>query len=389
MSNGAVIVGASLAGVRTALDLRKEGYEGPITLIGDELAKPYDRPPLSKGYLAGEVTSASLSLCLDEDISNNDINLITGVAAEKLNTEQQRVGLSNGDSVGYDRLVVATGASCLRPPWYRPIAGVHELRTVDDAEALRVTLQQVRSLVVVGGGFIGTEVAATARSMGLHVTMVLRESAPLVPVLGDKVAEAISALHKGHGVNIRPHSDVEAFLGEDSVTGIRLSDGTVIAAEAVLVAVGVKPQVEWLEGTDLYHPRGVKTDRYGRAGVNIWAAGDVVQGAKGHWATAISHAKAVALDITGKTPPLKPISVPDYFWSDQYTHKLQVLGSPDPATTLSSVAGKLEEMSFVGVYGQQDRVTGALLIDRAKNLGQMRQLVGLGASLETCQEKVR
>ena len=388
MSAGTVIVGASLAGIRTAYDLRQAGYADPITLIGEEPAKPYDRPPLSKGFLTGKDSTQSISLCADEEVQAHGITLVTGVAARSVDLGRRVVELEGGNAVPYENLVVATGARCIRPPWYRPLAGVHELRTLADAESLRATLARAKSIVIVGAGFIGTEVAATARAMGLEVTMVMRESAPLVTVLGAEVAGAIKALHEGHGVDVRPLSDVSALLGDRTVEGVLLGDGTTIAAEAVLVAVGVAPRTDWLQGTDLYDRKGVATDRHGRAGPHVWAAGDVVQGTKGHWSTAVAHAKTVALDIVGKTPPLAPTTVPDYFWSDQYSHKLQVLGHPDPEAAFSHVSGSLAAMDFVGVYGSEDRITGALLLDRSRSLGRMRQLVGVGASLDACREKV-
>lgn len=386
MADSTVIVGASLAGLRTAQELRKEGYDGAITLLGDEPTAPYDRPPLSKGFLAGKDSAESISLCADDEIKSQGIDLVVGTKAVGLDPERRVVSVATGDSVPFDNLVVATGAGCIRPPWFRPLTGVHELRTLADAQALQHAFQGIRSLVVVGGGFVGTEVAATARALGISVTMVLRESAPLVATLGGEVGAAITALHEANGVHVRPLSEVESLVGDHSVAGVRLADGTVIAADAVLVAVGVRPHVEWLRGTDVYDRRGVRVDRDGRASARVWAAGDVVQNSKGHWAAAVAHARTVAAAIVGK--PASPISVPDYFWSDQYTHKVQVLGHIDPESTLGSVHGSLAAMSFVGAYGSADKISGALLIDQPKHLGRMRQLVALEASVEACRAKV-
>lgn len=388
MPDGTVIVGASLAGIRTAQDLRREGYEGRITLIGDEPEAPYDRPPLSKGFLSGTIGEEAVTLASASEISLDGVELVLGTAATGLDTARGRVDLTGGDTIGYDHLVIATGATCVRPPWFRPIAGVHELRTLADARALRDTLGTVSSLVVIGGGFVGTEVAATARSLGVEVTMVLRESAPLAPALGAAVAGAVTDLHRGHGVTIRHSSEVERLLGDTAVEGVRLGDGSVIAGEAVLVAVGVRPSVDWLSSTALHHPRGVEVDPQGRAGADIWAAGDVVRHSKGHWAAAIADAKMIGSGICGKSPAPVALSVPDYFWSDQYTHKVQVLGHADASAPLTPLLGSLGEMSFVGVYGTEHEITGALLIDQPKLLGRMRQLVGRRASLEDCRAKV-
>lgn len=388
MTSATVIVGASLAGIRTAQDLRREGYEGAITLVGEEPDGPYDRPPLSKGFLSGHVTADAVTLCDDNEIRSAGVELVLGTAATGVDVDRRIVALAGGETLGYDNLVIATGAGCVRPPWYRPLTGVHELRTLADARSLRSTLATVGSLVVVGGGFVGTEVAATARAMGVAVTMVLREAAPLAPALGDGVGEAVRDLHRGRGVTIRHSSDVEALVGGDVVEGVRLTDGTVVSAEAVLVAVGVRPSVQWLGGTPLYDRRGVEVTPTGRAGAHEWAAGDVVRSSKGHWAAAIAGAKAVAADIVGKTVAAGQLSVPDYFWSDQYTHKVQVLGHVGDGAEVTPLLGTLESMSFVGVYGTDRAVTGALLIDQPRHLGRMRQLVAVGASVETCRAKV-
>lgn len=387
MAESTVIVGASLAGIRTASDLRKEGYDGSITLIGDEPEKPYDRPPLSKGFLSGKDSAESISLCSDSDLSDQGIDLALGTKVQNVDADRRIVTVDSGDALHFDTLVAATGAGCIRPPWFRQLAGVHELRTLADAESLRKSLQDIDSLVVIGGGFVGTEVAATARTLGISVTIVLREAHPLATVLGNRAGAAVTALHERHGVDVRPFSDVEALLGEHSVAGVRLADGTTIAADAVLVAVGVRSQVEWLRGTEVYDPRGVAVSRQGRASAHMWAAGDVVHGSHGHWAAALAHAKAVARDIVGKTAV--PVALPDYFWSDQYTHKLQVLGHADPQSTLNPVHGSLDDMSFVGAYGSADKISGALLIDQPKHLGRMRQLVGQEESVARCRDKLR
>ncbi|MGN5236580.1 MULTISPECIES: FAD-dependent oxidoreductase [unclassified Rhodococcus (in: high G+C Gram-positive bacteria)] len=385
MAESTVIVGASLAGVRTASDLRKEGYNGSITLIGDESEKPYDRPPLSKGFLSGKDSAESISLCSDSDLRDQEIDLVLGTSALSVDTDRRIVTLDSGDSLHYDSLVAATGAGCIRPPWYRQLAGVHELRTLADAEALRKTLLGTGSLVVIGGGFVGTEVAATARALGVSVTMVLRESHLLATALSSEVGSAVTALHERNGVDVRPCSDVEALVGEHAVAGVRLADGTTVSADAVLVAVGVRPHVEWLRSTDMYDRRGVAVSPQGRAGAHLWAAGDVVQNSNGHWAAALAHAKAVARDIVGK--PALPVALPDYFWSDQYTHKLQVLGHTGPESTLTPVHGSLAAMNFVGAFGSADKISGALLIDQPKHLGRMRQLVSAEASVATCRDK--
>ncbi|NKY32457.1 oxidoreductase [Nocardia speluncae] len=388
MPAGVVVAGASLAGLRTAFDLRAEGYDGPITLIGDEPALPYDRPPLSKGVLSGEDTEDSLALCTGDEISGHDIDLRIDTRVRRVDLERRTLDLAGRESVPFDDLVIATGARCRRPAWYRPMRGVHELRTLADARTLRETLSGARSLVVVGGGFIGTEVAASARSMGVEVTMLLREPLPLAGVLGLEVGHAVRDLHAAQGVDIRPVIEVTELVGRDAVEGVRLGDGTVIVTEAVLVAVGAVPQVDWLAGSELHDPRGVAVDERGCAGARVWAAGDVVRGAQGHWAKAVAQAKTVAAGIAGKAGTARPVSVPDYFWSDQYHHKFQVLGEIDTTAPFQVLHGALDSMSCVGTFGNPDRITGALLIDQPKNLGRMRRLVGRGASLAECREEV-
>ena len=244
------IVGASLAGLRGAEALRRSGFAGPIELIGDEPHLPYDRPPLSKQILAGEWEPDRASLATDERVDELDLDFRPGTTATGFDLVDRRLTLDDGDALTVDGLMVATGARCRNLPGADSIDGVHVLRGLDDCLALRADLDAEPSrVVVIGAGFIGAEVAATARGRGLDVTLVEADSAPLVRVLGPEIGEVCAAVHRDHGVDLRTGAPVDAIDGEDRVTGIRLADGSWIEADVVVVGIGVVPNTEWLEGS--------------------------------------------------------------------------------------------------------------------------------------------
>lgn len=336
-------MGASLAGVRVAEELRRLGYPGGITLVGAEPHLPYDRPPLSKGVLDGSVDAESLRLRTSSELDALGVDLILGATAAGLDNEAHEVVLETGDRLAYDALVVTTGAVPRFPAQLRGLEGVHQLRTVDDALALQETLTNCEHLALVGCGFIGAEVAATARQMGVEVTMLDLLQRPFAAVLGSEVGSHLEAMHRSWGVNFVSGVTVESFLGASRLEAIRHSGGGRIIADAALVGIGAVPAVDWLRDSDITLGNGVVCDEYGQACESVWAAGDVAQWAdpmtgnltrSEHWTNAVEQARTVAYNVlnteSGNRRSHK--SVP-YFWSDQYSSKIQCLGNPGVMTT--------------------------------------------------------
>ncbi|QLY32382.1 FAD-dependent oxidoreductase [Nocardia huaxiensis] len=345
-----LIVGAGLAGLRTAEELRNAGYEGELVLIGDEDRAPYDRPPLSKQFVRGETDDTCLRPA--EFFAEQRIDLRVGTTATGVDTAAREVTLSDGSRVGYDRLVIATGLRPRRIPGFHELRGVHVLRTHADATGLREHLATARKAVIVGAGFIGCELAASFRSRGLEVVLVEPQATPLAASLGEQVGALVARMHREEGVALRCGVGVKSLAAEgDSVSGVQLSDGSVIDADLVVVGVGSVPATEWLDGSGipLAMPGdggGVLTDEVGRTGVDgVWAVGDVAAWPHRsgrnkrveHWTNAGEQATLLAAALLGQELP--PVQVP-YVWSDQYDLKIQVLGIPALADEVQIVEDK-------------------------------------------------
>ncbi|MDH4169657.1 MAG: NAD(P)/FAD-dependent oxidoreductase, partial [Acidimicrobiia bacterium] len=278
MRESITIVGASLAGIRGAEALRRDGFDRPITLIGDERHEPYDRPPLSKQVLAGEKDPADIALLSPDRLEALDLDLRLGVRATRLDLAARRLHLDNGDEHGFDGLMVATGARPRTLPGTETMAGVFTLRTVDDALSLRAALDaRPARVAVVGAGFIGAEVAATARRRGLDVTMIDPLPTPMGRVLGDEIGGVCAAVHREQGVDLRLGVGVDALRGGAGVQAVELSDGQVVEADVVVVGIGVIPNTAWLEGSGLTLDDGVVCDETCLAAPGVTAAGDVAR----------------------------------------------------------------------------------------------------------------
>lgn len=359
-----VIVGAGLAGVRTAERLREGGHTGAITLVGEEAEPPYDRPPLSKQVLRGEREVVRLR---DPDsYAELGVELGLGLRAESLDVEARVVALDDGTALGYDALVIATGA---HP---RTLAGavhpgMHVLRSAEDCRSLRTAALTASRAVVVGGGFIGCEVAASLRLLGLDVTVVELASAPLVTVLGEELSADVVALHERNGVTMRCGVGVDALTGDDRVTGVRLLDGSDVPADIVVVGLGVTPTVGWLTDSGLVIDNGVSCDEFGRASApGVYALGDVASWHDPrtgrahryeHWTSAVDQAGVVARTIlTGDAGAALPVP---YFWSDQYKVKIQSLGLPSGSAD-EIVVLELTEAKRLALYGTDGMLTGAV-----------------------------
>ncbi|MGW6548558.1 NAD(P)/FAD-dependent oxidoreductase, partial [Streptomyces massasporeus] len=267
------VVGASLAGLSAARSLRKQGYDGRLVVIGDELHRPYDRPPLSKEFLAGGIGEADLAL--EPDDEDLQVEWLLGARAAGLGTTPRAVRLTDGREVRADGVVIATGAAARTLPGMDGLAGVHTLRTLDDARALRDELARGGRLVVIGGGFIGAEVASTARALGLDVTIVEAAPTPLAGPLGATMGSIVSALHADHGVRLLCGVGVKGLSGETRVDAVLMEDGRSLPADIVVVGVGARPCVDWLAGSGVELDDGVKCGPDGRTSVDfVVAVGD-------------------------------------------------------------------------------------------------------------------
>jgi NADPH-dependent 2,4-dienoyl-CoA reductase/sulfur reductase-like enzyme len=386
------IVGASLAGFRTAQGLRANGFDGSITLIGDEPHEPYDRPPLSKQVLAGTRQPTDILLKRNTSLEDLGLDLRLGQRATDLDLERRRVGLHGGDRVDFDAVVIATGAVPRTIPETPDIGGIHVLRTVDDSLAVRAAMEHGPRVVVVGAGFIGAEVAATARGRGLEVTIVEVLPVPLSHALGPEIGAVCGRLHVDHGVDLRCGVGVAAFEGTDAVEAVVLSDGSRLEADLVVVGIGVRPATDWLVGSGLELADGVVCDEALRAvgAPFVFAAGDIARWhntAYGeqmrieHWTNATDQARAVAANLLAGDDATPFASVP-YVWSDQYDRKIQILGRCRADDRVEVVLGTTESRRFVALYGRDDRLTGALGFSMPAKLLQFEKLLNEHGSMQ-------
>jgi len=375
-----VIVGGGLAGLRTAERLRRAGFDGSVTLVGGEPHAAYDRPPLSKKVLTQHDEPAEPAYLP----TPADIDTLAGVHATALDTAGHRVVLDNGSTVGYDRLVIATGVRPRRlfDGWH----GVHVLRTWTDGLALRSALRDVKRIVVIGGGVLGCEVAASARILGCDVTIVELLDQPLGAVLGDRVGAVIARMHRARGVDVRCSTRVSHFDGAgDRVERVVLADGAILDADLVVMAVGTVPNTEWLAGSAVKVADGVLCDRTGAtSAVNVFAAGDVARlphpWADGtlrleHWTAAGDTAALVARNILAAPSDRVPLTAVPYFWTDQYQSKFQVIGLPSADDELTVIDGDLDG-KFAAHYTRDGILTGAVTVGIPAALAPYRKLVG-------------
>ncbi|HTN79859.1 MAG TPA: FAD-dependent oxidoreductase [Acidimicrobiales bacterium] len=386
MLQNVVIAGASLAGLRAAETLRLQGFDGTITLVNGEAHLPYDRPPLSKRVLAGDLEHEAIKLRKDADYEPLDLDIRFGRLAIALDVAAQTVTLDDGDVLPYDGLIIATGATPRRIPGTPDLEGIYELRTIDDSLALRAELDKVPSrVVVIGAGFIGAEVAATARKRGLEVTILEALPVPLVRALGNHMGAACAAVHADHGVEVRTSTGVDAIEGAGRVERLRLSDGSSLDAEVVVVGIGVIPNTSWLEGSGLTIRDGVVCDETLAAGPpGVYCAGDVARWPNPlfgeemrveHFTNANEQGAAAASNLLlgpGNGVPYAPVP---FFWSDQYDTRIQFLGRAHGEDEVKVVHGSVDERKFVALYGREGRLVGALGMSVPKLLMPYRKLL--------------
>ncbi|MEU9063597.1 FAD-dependent oxidoreductase [Streptomyces sp. NPDC048430] len=380
-----VVVGASAAGLATAENLRRLGFDGRLTLIGEETEQPYDRPPLSKQVLSGAWKAERASLRTPEALAALDLELRLGHRATGLDAHRREVVLAGADRIGYDKLVVATGARARTFPGTEDVEGVHTLRTMNDAVRLREEFLGLPRLLIVGGGFIGAEAAAVAREMGCEVTLVTDTAAPMENALGPVVGTMLADAHRAAGVQLETGTHVaEVLTQKRRVTGARLTDGRTLEADVVLVGIGAIPNTEWLQNSPVRTGNGVECDGTLRAGERIWAAGDVASWpdeATGqririeHRTNAGEQGLAVARNILADPSEAKPFTTVPYVWSDQYDMKIQVHGRPAGVDGLELVEGDPAERRFTALYHREGQVCAAIGVNSMRALRSLRPLV--------------
>jgi NADPH-dependent 2,4-dienoyl-CoA reductase/sulfur reductase-like enzyme len=393
MTPATVIVGASVGGVRTAQALRSAGYEGDVTLVGGEDALPYDRPPLSKGLLAGTATAESVTLLTEEGARDLGVRLVLGRAARRLDIGGGFVELEDGERLRYDNAVIATGSHAQPSPWGDP-PGVHYLRTLGDAAALREELLRGGPLVIIGAGFVGAEVAATARQLGVaEVTLVDSAPVPMSRAIDPATAARLGEMHRQHGVATRFGIQVAAI---EQVTGglaVRLADGAVLLAAAVVVGIGAIPNDEWLASSGLATGGGLRCDERCRAygASRVHGVGDIARWRHAghgtlvraeHWTNAVEQAAYVAADISrpGQQGPYQPV---EYVWTDQYETKIQITGQTGAGLPQVTVERPESPQSFAVLYAAHTgKLAGAVTVSWPQAAITARRAIMVGRPVE-------
>jgi 3-phenylpropionate/trans-cinnamate dioxygenase ferredoxin reductase component len=378
------VVGGSLAGLSAARALREQGYDGRVVMVGAEDRLPYDRPPLSKEFLAGKVDADDIALTTAGD-TDLDLEWRLGEPAVGLDRRGCSVVLASGREVVADGVVVATGARARFLPG-ADLGGVHALRTMDDAVALRRDLVVNSRLVVIGGGFIGAEVASTARDLGVEVTVIESDPVPLGRVLGTELAAVCARLHEDNGVRLVTGAMVTGLAGDGRVRAVHLAGGRTEPADVVVVGVGAVPNVEWLAGSGIEHDhRGVWTDAAGATNVpHVVAAGDCAFShcayagtavRHEHWTNAVQQPAAAVASLLGRVTAARPAA--PYFWSDQYGSRLQFAGHRQPDDPVEIIEGDPADRRFVAGYRRHGELVAVLAMNQPKLFGRWRRQLSL------------
>ncbi|WP_433249530.1 NAD(P)/FAD-dependent oxidoreductase [Streptosporangium sp. CA-135522] len=384
--NRITVVGASLAGLRAVQALRREEFDGEVTLIGAETHLPYNRPPLSKSVLQGD---DDVTLPGAEELGDH---WLRGRRAAALNTADKIVTLDDGSEIGYDGLVIATGARPKRLAEHP--AGVHTLRTIEDSLALRAELEGgPRQVVVIGGGFIGGEVASTARSLGHQVTLIDSAPHPMLATVGSDTALWLAAHHRRNGVELVSGVRAIGFEGETRVEGVRLSNGVTVPADLVIAGMGVVPNTEWLAGSGLTVEDGVVCEPtlYAKGSTDVVAAGDVARWPHGlygdslvrveHWATANDQGAVAALNLLAGPENAKPYADLPSYATHMHGARIQTAGLPHLADEARVLAGSVEEDSFAVGFARNGLLVGAVAVNAPKELIRLKRRVVAGEAL--------
>ncbi|MFA7323473.1 MAG: FAD-dependent oxidoreductase [Candidatus Nanopelagicales bacterium] len=379
-----VIVGAGIAGFRVAEELRAQGHRGKIVLLGAERNLPYNRPPLSKAVLQDECSPLPV-LATEGEIADLRIDFRSGTSAVRLDPRSSTVSLADGSLLGYDSLVIATGSHPRLLRGAAPGPGLHVLRTFEDARRISQEMKRDGRLVVIGGGFIGCEVAASARQAGVEVALVEALSTPLQMAVGSEVGHEVAAMHRAHGVDLHCDSLVTNIVGDGSIEGVELSTGEFLPTSTVVIGLGITPSTEWLAGSGVVETDGVLCDASGRTSeLNIYAVGDVANwqttdgrgGRREHWTSATDQARIVATNIllADEDAPAE-LNEPPYFWSDMYGSKLQALGWPSGSCDQHALRKGASESNLVMLYGRNGFFEGIVGIDVPRVVMATRRLL--------------
>lgn len=366
------------------------GYRDRVVVVSGESSMPYDRPPLSKKFLAGDWDAERVALRKPADLDSLGVEWRLGKSAVALDTNASGVSLSDGESLPYDGLIIATGGIARRLPFQGRMRGVHCLRTLDDAAALREEITQGARVVIIGAGFIGLEAAATAKQRGADVVVLEGLSAPLVRALGEEMGTAIGQVHPRNDVSIRCGVQVDGFEGDDHVTGVRLATGEVVMADVVIVGIGVTPAIDWCESSGLTIRDGIVCDQYLCAGPeNVFAAGDVARWPNPlfvdietdmrveHWTNAAEQGSIAARNLCAYLDGREQeayAAVP-FFWSDQFDARIQCLGRPSSGADVDIVAGDVSEGRWCAIYSMKGVLTAVLGVSMPKLVMPSRSLL--------------
>jgi 3-phenylpropionate/trans-cinnamate dioxygenase ferredoxin reductase subunit len=383
MQEDIVIIGAGQAGAQVAQSLRQGGFEGPLRLIGDEPHPPYQRPPLSKKFLAGEIGAEGLWLRPPAFFTTNNIDHIPNTRVVAIDRGAKRLTLANGDTLPYGKLVLATGTNArLLTLEGADKKGVVTLRSIADVNVIRDILQKSSNVAIIGAGYIGLEVAAVAKSLGRSVTVIEAQDRPMKRVVSQAVSDYFSGLHKARGIELRLNTGIEAIEGGDSVTGVRLSTGETVPAELVLVAVGAEPNDHLAAEAGLEVDNGILVDGCGQTSdPDIFAAGDCTRFYSNRYQrsvrmesvqNAIDQAKAVAQALLGQEVDYDPLP---WFWSDQYDIKLQIAGLSEGYDD-TKVVGSTEDSKFYVAYLHDGRLIAVDSINSPRSHMMARRVIG-------------
>jgi 3-phenylpropionate/trans-cinnamate dioxygenase ferredoxin reductase subunit len=383
-SDGIAIAGGGLAGQRCAEALRRAGYEGPIRLVCSEFHRPYDRPPLSKELLTGPEHDSGLTYRPADWYAEHSVDVLLGVAAIGLEPAEHRLVLSDGTALRYERLLISTGGRPRTLPIVTGYDNVSVLRTFDDACALREVLRPGVRLAVIGAGFIGLEVAATARRMGVEVTLVEAARAPLIGVLGAELGRWFASLHRDEGVDVRTDASVDRVEANGAVRALRLRDGSALGVDHVLVGIGIMADVAWLAGSGLGVSGGVPVDVNGRTVLeHVFAAGDAAatfDASRGrhvpgsHWEAAARQGARAARAMLGLDAGVAPLTS---FWTDQYGLRIHYVGHARIGDSVE-IDGHPAARDFTALFRRSGRVVAALLVNRPRSLPAARKLIEKG-----------
>ena len=381
---GVLIVGGGLAAQRCAETLRRRGYEGTVRMACAEPDPPYDRPPLSKELLAGTVEEDSVAYRPAWWYEEKRVELLLGARAEELDPAARTVRLDSGAELDYEQLLIATGSAARRLPFLASFENVHSLRTLEDARRLRAEMQPGARLAVVGAGFIGQEVAATARGLGLEVTMIEALDAPLAPVLGAELGAWFAGLHRDEGVRVLTGAMLESASGRGGrVEELILAGGEAVGCDAVVVGVGTMPATEWLRGSGL-DEKGVRTDTAGRTAIpGVFAAGDASipfdprfgnHARTEHWDAAAWQGAAVAKAMLGEYPGTPPLPS---FWSDQYGLRVQYVGHAQHSDAVA-IEGEPGERDFEATFSRSGVAVAGLTVGRPRAIPALKKQIEHG-----------